>query len=137
MTGANMLQVPVLWRVGGALILCGGVLSGSQRRLIRALLAAGITVIATVDAAAQAVERLVNQEIYARLPTDGVGGAAVAVRIDGRTLFFNSGWADMAPRRPTTSDSLFNLGSIRKAFEATVLAQAFQQGELAFDDPVS
>jgi beta-lactamase class C len=71
------------------------------------------------------------------LPTDGVGGAAVAVRIDGRTLFFNLGWADVAQRRPVTSDSLFNLGSLRKAFEATVLAQAFRQGELAFDDPVS
>jgi beta-lactamase class C len=83
------------------------------------------------------VRRLIAQEITSRLPPDGIGGAALAVRIGGRTLFFNHGWADAASRRPITSDSLFNLGSIRKAFEATVLAQAFQRGELAFDDPAS
>jgi beta-lactamase class C len=83
------------------------------------------------------VRRLIVQEIYSQLPVDGIGGAALAVRIGGRTLFFNLGWADAALRRPITSDSLFNLGSIRKAFEATVLAQAFRHGELAFHDPVS
>ncbi len=123
----------------GVLVLLGALLGGRKSRLIHAILAAGITVVGTVEAAAQdeAVRGLVEREIRARLPTDGVGGAAIAVRIDGRTLFFNLGWADVAQRRPITSDSLFNLGSIRKAFEATVLAQAFQRGELAFDDPVS
>jgi len=113
--------------------------------LAGALLAAGmLTVLAVAPAAAQdeTVQRLVQQEIYAQLPTagfptDGIGGAALAVRIGGRTLFFNYGWADTALQRPMTSDSLFNLGSIRKAFEAVVLAQAFRQGELAFDDPVA
>jgi beta-lactamase class C len=81
------------------------------------------------------VRLLIGQEIYSQLPTDGIGGTALAVRVDGRTLFFNFGWADTA-RRPITSDSLFNLGSIRKTFEATVLARAFQPGELAFDDPI-
>jgi beta-lactamase class C len=85
----------------------------------------------------ETVRRLIRQEIYSQLPTDGIGGAGLAVRIGGRTRFFNLGWADAALRWPVTSDSLFNLGSIRKAFEATVLAQAFQRGELAFDDPVS
>jgi beta-lactamase class C len=36
-----------------------------------------------------------------------------------------------------TADSLFNIGSVRKVLEATVLAQAVQRGELTFDDPVS
>jgi beta-lactamase class C len=85
----------------------------------------------------ETVQSLVNQEIYPRLPSDGMGGAAIAVRIDAQTSFFNYGWADVEQRRPVTSDSLFNLASLRKTFEATVLAQAFQRGELAFDDPVS
>jgi beta-lactamase class C len=107
-------------------------------RLIRAVLAVGLTVTGSAEAAAQdkAVQRLVSHEIHSCLPTDGIGGAAIAIRVDGRHLFFNFGWADAARRRPITSDSLFNLGSIRKAFEATVLAQAFQRGELGFDDPV-
>ena len=35
---------------------------------------------------AGAVERLVADEIQEFLPADGIGGAAVAVRIGGRTL---------------------------------------------------
>jgi len=85
----------------------------------------------------QIVQGTIAQEIEPRLPHDGIGGAAVAVRIDGRTLFFNYGSADIAQKRPITSDSLFNVASIRKVFEATVVAQAFAQSDLAFDDPVS
>jgi beta-lactamase class C len=83
------------------------------------------------------VERLVAQDIKPIVPADGAGGAAVAVRIDGRTMFFNYGFADLAARRPITSDSLFNLASVRKAFEAALLAQAVKRGELALDDPVA
>jgi beta-lactamase class C len=84
----------------------------------------------------QAVLELVNREIRPHLPADGIGGAAIAVRVDGRTLFLNTGLADVAQKRPITTDSLFNLASLRKAFEATALAQAFRRGELSFDDPV-
>ncbi len=83
------------------------------------------------------VERIVTHDIAALVPADGAGGVAVAVRIDGRTLFFNDGFADRAAKRPITSDSLFNLGSIRKAFEAALLAEAVKRGELALDDPVA
>lgn len=83
------------------------------------------------------VERLVAQEIKPIAAANGAGGVAVAVRIEGRTLFFNYGFADLADKRPITSDSLFNLASIRKTFEATLLAQAVKQGELDFDDPVA
>ena len=46
------------------------------------------------------------------------GGVAVAVQMGGRSLFFNYGYADQAEKRPVTSDSLFNVGSVRKMFEA-------------------
>ncbi len=68
---------------------------------------------------------------------NGAGGVAVAVRMNGRTLFFNYGLADQAAKRPITSDSLFNVGSVRKVFEATLVAEAVQRGELGLDDPVS
>ncbi len=83
------------------------------------------------------VEKIVAHEIAPIVPADGAGGAAVAVRIDGRTLFFNYGFADRATKRPITSDALFNLASIRKAFEAALLAQAVKRGELALEDPVA
>jgi beta-lactamase class C len=53
------------------------------------------------------VERIVAREL-ATWPKEP-GGAAVTVRIAGRTLFFNEGVADPATKRPITSDSLFNL----------------------------
>lgn len=65
------------------------------------------------------------------------GGVAVAVRMNGRTLFFNYGLADQAEKRPVTSDALFNVGSVRKVFEATLVAEAVQRGELSLDDPVN
>jgi beta-lactamase class C len=83
------------------------------------------------------VERIVVQSIESMISPNEAGGAAVAVRIEGRTLFFNYGFADLAGRRPITSDSLFNLASIRKIFEVTLLAHAVKQGELNLDDPVA
>jgi beta-lactamase class C len=108
-----------------------------MRLLLPALLLPFLAGAATAGDLAAAVQGLVGREIQAILPADGIGGAAVAVRIDGRTLFFNYGWADMAGKRPITSDSLFNIASLRKLFEVTVIAQAVQQGELTLDDPIS
>jgi beta-lactamase class C len=51
-------------------------------------------------------------------------------------LFFNYGWADRAAQRPITPDTLFNLASLRKIFETTLLAQGVRKGELGLDDPV-
>src|SRR3981081_1927476 len=82
-------------------------------------------------------ERIVAREITPIMPANRAGGVAVAVRTEGRTLLFNDGFADLAEKRPITSDSLFNPGSIRKALEVTLLAQAVTQGELALDDPVA
>jgi beta-lactamase class C len=65
------------------------------------------------------------------------GGVAVAVRMNGRTQFFNYGLADQVEKRPITSDELFNVGSVRKVFEATLVVEAVQRGELGLDDPVN
>ncbi len=83
------------------------------------------------------VARIVGREIQPLLPENGAGGVAVAVRSGGRTLFFSYGFADLATRRPVTEDSLFNLASLRKVFEATLLAEAMRQGAVGFDDPVT
>jgi beta-lactamase class C len=103
--------------------------------VVMALAASPNTDAASADA--DATLRLVAHEIQALVPEDGAGGIAVAVYRDGQTLFVNHGWADEAHEAPITSDSLFNLGSIRKAFEAALLARALQRGDLALDDPVS
>src|SRR5262245_19556202 len=81
------------------------------------------------------VREAVEDELDEILPEDNnPGGAAVVVRIDGRTLFFNFGTATRG--KPITSDTLFNLASLGKTFDTTLLSMAAIQGELALDDTV-
>jgi Beta-lactamase len=86
-------------------------------------------------AADRDAERIVTRHVASIVPPEGAGGVAVALRIQGRSLFFNYGWADRANKRPITSDTLFNLASLRKVFEATLLMQAVRNGDLRLDDP--
>src|SRR5262249_19865770 len=81
------------------------------------------------------VPRLVRRQVQPALIA--AGGMAVALNIDGRTLFFNYGMADVARQQPITSDSLFNLASVGKAVIATLLAPAVEQGQEALHDPVA
>src|SRR3984885_11216554 len=81
------------------------------------------------------VDHIVSRSIA---PMSGPnGGVAVAVQMGDRSLFFNYGYADQADNRPVTSDSLFNVGSVRKVFEATLVAQGVLRGEIRLDDPAA
>jgi beta-lactamase class C len=103
---------------------------------MRLAVAAAIIVLVSAPAAGadRDVGRIVARHVRSIVPADGGGGVAVAMRIEGRSLFFNYGWADHAAKRLITSDTLFNLASLRKVFEATLLAQAVRNGELGLDD---
>jgi beta-lactamase class C len=83
------------------------------------------------------VADIMEPAITALAPVGEAGGLAAAVRIDGRTLFFNRGLADDRTEQPITSDSLFNVASVRKIFEATLVAEGSLRGELSLDDPVN
>jgi beta-lactamase class C len=99
--------------------------------LMGALLAAGLMQ-AQVN-----VEQIVAQKVQPILPKGEGGGVAVAAQMNGKTQFFNYGFADNAQNRQVTADSIFNLGSVGKVFATTLLAQAVKQGELSLDDPVA
>jgi len=81
------------------------------------------------------VREAVEDELNEILSEDNPGGAAVVVRIDGRTLFFNFGTATRG--KPITSDTLFNLASLGKTFDTTLLSMAVLNGELSLDDRVT
>jgi beta-lactamase class C len=83
------------------------------------------------------VDRIISHGIAPMVAPNGAGGVAVVAQIGGRNLFFNYGFADLAEKRPITSDSLFNVGSVRKIFEAALVAQAVLRGELKLDEPVA
>jgi beta-lactamase class C len=119
----------------------------SKRKLLRGAVAlcgamglsmpAALSSSRTTGATDEELGRIIEPAIAALAPASEAGGLAAAVRIDGRTLFFNRGVADERTEQPITSDSLFNIGSVRKLFEATLLADAVLRGELSLDDPVS
>jgi beta-lactamase class C len=81
-------------------------------------------------------ERIVSRDIQPMVAADGGGGVAAAIHIGGKTLFLNQGFADRNSERSITSDTLFNVASIRKLFEATLVAQGVLRSELSLDDPV-
>jgi beta-lactamase class C len=83
------------------------------------------------------VDRIISHGIAPMVAPNGAGGVAVVAQIGGRNLFFNYGFADLSDKRPITSDSLFNVGSMRKIFEAALVAQAVLRGELKLDEPVA
>lgn len=64
------------------------------------------------------------------------GGLASAVSVKGHTWFFNYGRADRAEKRDISSDTLFNLASVRKVFDATLLALGTLRGEMSLEDPI-
>src|SRR6266496_6251367 len=95
-------------------------------------------VIAGAAGAQVNVEHIVAERIQPILPKNGMGGGvAVAVRMNGKTSFFNYGFANNAQNRRVTADSIFNLCSVGKVFATTLLAQAVKQGQLSLDDPVA
>jgi len=79
---------------------------------------------------------IVAAELAPTMTPDQPGGLAAALHAGRHVEFFNYGFADDTTRRPVTSDTLFNLGSLRKPFEATLVALGAHRGELRLDDPV-
>jgi beta-lactamase class C len=106
--------------------------------LLKGILIAAFVAILTVPSWAitdRQVRDALEDELDEILTKDNrPGGAAVVVRVDGRTLFFNFGTA--ARGKVITSDSLFNLASLGKTFDVTLLSMLVLQGELALDDTV-
>lgn len=83
------------------------------------------------------VREIVANTLVPEATADHAGGLASVVYIDGHALFFTYGLADQTDRRPVTPDTLFNIASVRKLFEATLVALGTLRGELRLDDPVS
>lgn len=93
--------------------------------------------IAPVAFADDFLQQVVTDETRDLLPANKAGGIAVAIISDGHIRFFDEGLADLSQKRPITPDSLFNIASLRKPFDAIVLAEAVGRGRMALDDPVS
>ena len=103
--------------------------------LFSAILAtSAITARPTMDSE---IDHIIGGGTAAMVDANSAGGVAAVARIGGRSLFFNYGYADQAEKRPITSDALFNVGSVRKVFEATLLAQGVLRGDIGLEEPAA
>lgn len=84
----------------------------------------------------QQMRDIVATELAPTATPDHPGGLAAALYAGRHVEFFSYGFADETSKRPVTADTLFNLASLRKPFEATLVALGALRGELRLDDPL-
>ena len=87
----------------------------------------------TTDPLYGEVEKL-GQELTVK---NNVPGAAVALIRDGKIAWIQSiGYADLASKKPVTSETIFNIGSISKLISAWGFMQLTEKDLVKLDDPV-
>jgi beta-lactamase class C len=86
------------------------------------------------DDRAGRIAQVVETTFRPLLQQHDVPGIAVAVTEGGRQHVFGFGIASRETRQPVTGDTLFEIGSVSKAFTATLATYAEAQGRLSFND---
>ncbi len=66
-----------------------------------------------------------------------IPGMAIAVTLDGRNYFFDYGIESKVTRTPVSNETLFEIGSLSKAFAATLASYAEIQGSVSLNDSAS
>jgi beta-lactamase class C len=66
-----------------------------------------------------------------------IPGMAVGITLHGQAYVYDYGEASKATAKPVTHDTLFEIGSISKAFTATLASYAQITGHLSLSDPAS
>ena len=70
------------------------------------------------------VRRVVDDAIRPLMAKDKIPGMAVGITMAGKSWVFNYGVASTETRMPVTGDTLFEVGSVTKAFTATLASWA-------------
>lgn len=86
------------------------------------------------DLTEQQVKAVIDQQFKPLLPQYNIPGLAVAVTLNGQHYFVNYGVASKQSQQPVRNDTLFELGSVSKTFNATLAGYAQAQGKLSFSD---
>lgn len=88
-------------------------------------------------ARAQPDTRSIDSIVEEALKAWKVPGAAVAVVQDDKVIHLKGyGVRELGGDRPVTSETLFTIASLTKAFTCTAIAMLADDGKLAWDDPV-
>jgi len=102
-----------------------------------AVLGAALAAAPQAPAPLQAVFADLDRELAAEFAADGTGAASIGV-VRGADLVWtrNFGVVDAGSARPTTSDTVYRIGSITKQFTALALLQAVELGRMRLSDPL-
>jgi D-alanyl-D-alanine carboxypeptidase len=105
--------------------------------LALALAVAGTAMMTTPASAAPKGHERLQRVLDQAVTGDGVPGIVADVR-DGRTRWFGTaGVADLETRRERHPQERFRIGSLTKAFTATVVLRLAAEGTLSLDDTVA
>jgi len=85
---------------------------------------------------AQSIDELRRQLENELADTHTPGLSVAIVHRDGPEWIAGLGMADLANNRAVTSDTLFRIGSVTKAFASLAILQLVNEGKLSLDDPV-
>lgn len=106
--------------------------------LKRLLIIAGVFSVSSTlwakDLTEQQVKAVIDQQFKPLLAQYNIPGLAVAVTLNGQHYFVNYGVASKQSQQPVRNDTLFELGSVSKTFNATLAGYAQAQGKLSFSD---
>jgi D-alanyl-D-alanine carboxypeptidase len=81
--------------------------------------------------------RLLEAWLQAEMDYRGQPGYVIGIVYDQELIYAKGfGYADVATKRPMTTDTLFHIGSQSKTFTAVAVLQLHEQGKLSLDDPV-
>ena len=83
------------------------------------------------------IQSAVDSAIRPLMTKFGIPGVAVGITIAGKPYVFSYGVASTETRRPVTSGTLFEIGSITKTFTATLACYAETGGYLSLSDKTS
>nr|WP_273820507.1 class C beta-lactamase [Pseudomonas asplenii] len=83
------------------------------------------------------LKAVVDAAIEPIMQEQGVPGLAVAVLVNGQAHYFNYGVASKTDKQPVTENTLFEIGSVSKTFNATLAAYAVAQGKLSLAENTS
>lgn len=82
----------------------------------------------------QQVKEIVDQQFKPLLDQYKIPGLAVGVTLNGQHYFINYGLASKSNEQPVSNNTLFELGSVSKTFNATLAGYAQAQGQLLLSD---
>lgn len=97
-----------------------------------------LLVASTAHVLSAAAESPLDEKLEGLMREASIPGMAVAVLVDGEVVVQRAlGWADIEAKRPMTTSTVLNIGSVSKLVTSTAVLQLWEQGKIDLDADVS